>query len=967
MKFGPFARVAALGLAFGTTLFDNASAEELSLNSDLASRVEGLGEPEALINWRDNLGDPTNQYDSANVYSNVGMLLLVDADTFFIEASCSGTLINSRTFMSAAHCVRPSSGVPSYDRTLAVMSFSPDTFNDFIVTGDYHVGTSHVVPTGYDPFAFYVDNDISLIALSQPVFDVPYATLATSVFAGPVTTVGYGVFGTGSNPSFDSDFRRRSATNILEDYGYLDFASETPVVVGDFEDPNDPTGTDFWGVDQTVTTREGVPAPGDSGGPLFDQFGDVVGVASGAFTGNDFGYGTGSFWTSVPDLLPFIDANNPLRFALDDLGNGAWENPGHWVAGFVPDNSTHAGDDPFAIADYTIARHYYEVELSGSGVTTLTSSVEIDKLDMYLSGTELNIAAAGSLDVWSDVGVFFNSVLRVNGNLEVLLDDYGVFLANGGKLMGTGAVNARVDNFSGVVAPGNSIGTIQFQNGFTQGVAGLLQIEMTAGSADLVAVTGNASLNGTVQFLPFGPNPLAGQSNTFLTTTGTVSGHFSTVQDSLPGSLYPIVTYGSNFARVTVATFCTFASGPVQTPVCGALNDPSVQGDPDMAAALAGLQQLDSASLPGALESLNPTRAHAQTMVGLMSGDLLRNQFTRRGNDLLGGGEGSSQTAVLFDISRTQIASADATADMLASAAAAALADGENGGSSYDLPNGYGLYFAGDVAIAETDQAGGIGTDDADIAVVTAGVDRNEGTGFIFGAALSFMQSTVAQNYGYGGDTSSDGAALSVYGDMRRGRFTANGFLSAGFHSFDTERRLLVAPMTFATATGSTEASQFQAAAHGSFNVSHHRYTGFDLVGGVGYMSVDIDGYSEAGAGALNAVLAGRTVDSLITQLGGELTLYPDVDDGQLLPVVRVIWNHEFMDDPYVISTGFAGAPATTFTTPGPDLGSDWATVGLGVKGRVSASTSFVFRYELDVGRDGQDRQEVSAAARVAF
>jgi outer membrane autotransporter protein len=293
--------------------------------------------------------------------------------------------------------------------------------------------------------------------------------------------------------------------------------------------------------------------------------------------------------------------------------------------------------------------------------------------------------------------------------------------------------------------------------------------------------------------------------------------------------------------------------------------------------------------------------------------------------------------------------------------------DGENGGSSYDLPNGYGLYFAGDVAVAETAQAGNIGDDEADIAVVTAGIDHNDGSGIIFGAAFSFMQSTVDQNYGYGGTTSSDGAALSVYGDMRHGRFYANGFLSAGFHSFDTERTLLIAPNTFATAIGSTEASQFQLAAHGGFNVAKHKYTSFDLIGGIGYISVDIDGYAETGAGALSAVLAGRTMDSAIGQLGGELTLHPDNDDGQLLPVLRVIWNHEFMDDPYVISTGFAGAPATTFTTPGPDLGSDWATVGLGVKGRVSEGTSFVFRYELDVGRDGQDRQEVSAAARIAF
>jgi hypothetical protein len=57
----------------------------------------------------------------------------------------------------------------------------------------------------------------------------------------------------------------------------------------------------------------------------------------------------------------------------------------------------------------------------------------------------------------------------------------------------------------------------------------------------------------------------------------------------------------------------------------------------------------------------------------------------------------------------------------------------------------------------------------------------------------------------------------------------------------------------------------------------------------------------------------------------------------------------------------------TTFDTPGPELGTDWATVGFGFSGRVSEGTSFYFRYQHDFGRDGHENQEVSAAARMAF
>lgn len=1012
MKFGPFARGASSAIAlFASLTFSGwASAGELGeINFNDANAYEGqsaLGEITPIshldvsprINVRDDLTSgvfPYPQINSAPIFDannvfNGTVLVEMYIPSLGGSGFCTGTVINQRTVLIAAHCVQnlaDDAGVADGDLVPYIYT-APNALPDYFAFNAIE-GTSHLVHSAYDRNAFYLGNDIALVSLAEPVSrstrvgvhnGIPFVQLATSdpALFQTVTLVGYGQAGIGSDPGVSFNIRRRVATNQVDYVGASDDVlgggGTGQLIFTDFADPTDIAGTDYfcffyWGPPScTVTPTEGSTDNGDSGGPLFVSNGSggyiQVGVTSGganACGGPQGGYCDIAFWTSVAAYNSWIQANSPLRNVTSLAGNANWTTGAHWSEGVMPDNF----DTPTAsITDFTNVAKYYNVTLSAAGTTTLSDAREVDLLTIAGANAQLNVTNTGSLFVWGDA-IMSAGTLRVDGSMNV-----AQMMLLGGRLQGTGSIATpagQVINAAGTIAPGNSIGTLTFANGFTQGAGGLLEIELTNGNSDRLAVTGNASLNGAVEFLVFGPSPLLGQSYNFLTTTGTVTGHFSTVIDMLPGALYPIVTYGSNFARVTVADFCSFASGPVQTPVCGALNNPAVQGDPDMAAALGGLQGLDSASIGPALEALNPTRAHAQTMVGLMSGDLLRNQFTRRGNDLLGGGEGGSNTAMLFDISSTQLASVDPTADMLASAAAAALADGENGGSSYDLPNGYGLYFAGDVAVAKTDQAGAIGKDDADIAAVTAGIDRNEGTGIIYGAALSFLQSTVSQNYGFGGETSSDGAALSVYGDMRRGRFYANAFLSAGFHSFDTERRLLVAPNKFATATGSTDASQFQLAAHGGFNVSSHKYTSFDLVGGVGYISVDIDGYSETGAGALSAVLAGRTVDSLITQVGGELTLHPDTDDGQLLPVLRVVWNHEFMDDPYVISTGFAGAPATTFTTPGPDLGSDWATVGLGIKGRVSESTSFVFRYELDVGRDGQDRQEVSAAARIAF
>src|SRR6185295_9943714 len=107
-------------------------------------------------------------------------------------------------------------------------------------------------------------------------------------------------------------------------------------------------------------------------------------------------------------------------------------------------------------------------------------------------------------------------------------------------------------------------------------------------------------------------------------------------------------------------------------------------------------------------------------------------------------------------------------------------------------------------------------------------------------------------------------------------------------------------------------------------------------------------------------VLPSRSVESMKGQLGGEVTVRLQPEGG-IVPLVRIVWNHEFMDDALLIRSGFAGAPATTFATPGPDLGTDWATIGVGLTGRISEGTSFYLRYQRDYGRDAQENEEVSA------
>jgi len=661
--------------------------------------------------------------------------------------------------------------------------------------------------------------------------------------------------------------------------------------------------------------------------------------------------------TSSDTTLPGNPPSEPMTTAswssgtLIPVNSGALTGPG--TTNFVPNNTN-------GTAGLQNSTRFFEVNLRSAGTTFLTgTTVTIDRLNIRGAASGLNIRSGAQLNTtissYVDAGT-----LTVNGGFSTT----NLFVL-GGKVMGAGTITGNLSNSNGMVAPGNSIGTLNVAGNYTQGPTGLLDIEVTSGASDVLAVSGNAQLTGTVRFTQFGAAPTLGQTSTFLTTGGTVSGRFSAFQDLLPGALFPVLTYGNNFVSLTIANFCSFASGPVETEVCATLDSSAVQSDPDMASAISGLQLLDSAQLTQALEALSPTRANAQTSIAFTSGDLLRSQFSQRMGTLLGssGPGGMAQ----MDLARTQLASAAPSAEALASAAAAALAASTAGSSDIVLENGYGVFFAGDFAISETEQAGGIGTDKGDTAALTMGLDHSDGQGFVAGVAASYLQSQVAQDYGLGGYTSSDGVALSAFASMDRGALSAEAYASGAWHSFETERTLLLAPFIKGMASGETDATQIQAGAAVTYDLLKGERLSLGAVGGLHYVNVDIDAYTETGVGALGAAVSARSVDSLRSQLGGELALHLDPSTAMVVPMLRVVWNHEFMDDPLAVTSAFAGAPGVTFSAPGPDLGTDWATVGFGVSGRVSADTNFYLRVQKDIGRDGAERHEVSAAARFGF
>jgi uncharacterized protein with beta-barrel porin domain len=549
-------------------------------------------------------------------------------------------------------------------------------------------------------------------------------------------------------------------------------------------------------------------------------------------------------------------------------------------------------------------------QLGGTGKDTFNLSLigagqQYDGFSTFnkVDSSNWTVIGSGAQD-WNVLG----GTLSVNGIINGL-----VTVNAGGTLGGTGTIDNIFVN-GGVLAPGNSIGTLNVAGSLTFTAASSYMVEISGTSSDLTRVTGVATLGGaTVVVIPSGT---VAKQYTILTANGGVPDTFNPAVSGVSSNLHPTLSYDANNVYLNFALNYGGGLNVNQQNVANALTNffNTTGGIPVGFASLspAGLTQVSGELATGSQQ------ATFDAMNLFLS--LISDPFVAGRNGGIGGDAGAipfAEESALGYAAKKRGATRDAFAKFLTKADIAGNNLFDQRWSVWGSAYGGGGNTSGNAALGSND--------------ATA-----RAFGFAVGADYRLSRDTLAGFALAGGGTN---FSVSGFGSGRSDLFQAGAFIrhnignayvtaaaAYGWQDVTTERTVTAAGFERLRA-------QFNANAFSGRIEGGTRYTtpwmGITPYAAGQFTTYSLPAYAEqvlAGAGTFALNYAAKDVTASRSELGVRTDKSFAVSNGILTLRGRAAWAHDFNTDRNVTAL-FQTLPGAAFVVNGAAQAHDSALV----------------------------------------
>lgn len=217
--------------------------------------------------------------------------------------------------------------------------------------------------------------------------------------------------------------------------------------------------------------------------------------------------------------------------------------------------------------------------------------------------------------------------------------------------------------------------------------------------------------------------------------------------------------------------------------------------------------------------------------------------------------------------------------------------------------------------------------------------------GYTTGVAFSYGRSTVDSKSTNNGSTDIDSYIGTVYGSrvLDQGMFV-NGQVSLGYNNYDTDRTVL----GIGQAKGSTHGWQASAKVEGGRDFAMDALT-LTPMAGLQYSYLDIDSYTETGAGGASLHVKPKSMGALDASAGVNAAYaVPLADGGTFTPSAHAKYIYRMGDTQMATTSQFTGGGAA-FNTQGVKADRSSVNLGASLLWATVAGTDLSLNYDADI------------------